>query len=62
MGGSGAIQPIHWGMFNLAPHDWFEPIEKTYQAAKKNNLNLLAPVYGEVIDPTKKYEIKTWWK
>lgn len=62
MGRAGALQPIHWGMFNLAPHDWFEPIEKTYHAAKKNNLNLLAPIYGEIIDPSKKYELKRWWK
>ncbi len=31
---AGALLPIHWGTFNLAPHPWAEPGEGTLAAAR----------------------------
>ena len=54
------MMPIHWGTFNLAPHAWFEPIEKLIGFAKEKNFKLFIPEPGK---PTvvKAYNSK-WWK
>jgi L-ascorbate metabolism protein UlaG (beta-lactamase superfamily) len=55
--------PIHWGMFVLAFHSWYDPIEKMYEAARTKNLPLVAPQLGEIYsfkDPLK--EIIPWWR
>ena len=64
MGETGLLQPIHWGMFDLAPHDWFEPIEKTWKESKKKNINLSTPIPGQIVIPLKSTLKKntTWWR
>lgn len=54
------MMPIHWGTFNLAPHAWYEPIERLQQYAKQKDITLFAP------EPGKPVEVKAhnseWWK
>ena len=33
------MMPIHWGTFNLAPHAWYEPIERLINYAKEKIFN-----------------------
>jgi L-ascorbate metabolism protein UlaG (beta-lactamase superfamily) len=40
--------PIHWGKFSLSIHPWYEPLERVRDAAKEKNVNLFAPVIGEI--------------
>lgn len=54
--------PVHWGMFVLALHTWYEPIERIYQASKERGINLVSPKLGEIISINDQYENKTWWK
>lgn len=54
--------PIHWGMFQLSIHPWFEPIEILYQAYKENEINLIAPRLGEVFDANGNYKLEPWWE
>jgi len=53
------MMPIHWGTFNLALHDWYEPIEKLQQFAKEKHIDLLVP------EPGKPTEVgvynSEWW-
>ena len=42
--------PIHWGMFELALHSWFEPIVKIDKLAMDRGINLVTPKIGEVIN------------
>jgi L-ascorbate metabolism protein UlaG (beta-lactamase superfamily) len=42
--------PIHWGVFELSNHDWDEPIKRTVVAAKKNNIKLVTPKLGEIVE------------
>ncbi|MBS1525956.1 MAG: MBL fold metallo-hydrolase [Bacteroidetes bacterium] len=54
------MMPIHWGTFNLALHDWYEPIEKLLQYAEEKNIDLFIP------EPGKPTEVKgplnsEWW-
>jgi L-ascorbate metabolism protein UlaG (beta-lactamase superfamily) len=54
------MMPIHWGTFNLAPHAWYEPIERLLKYAKEKNIELFIP------EPGKPTEVKgalnsEWW-
>src|SRR6185295_4004741 len=48
--GAKALLPVHWGTFNLALHDWNEPITTLHARAQKDSLLLLAarPTGGAV--------------
>ena len=54
------MMPIHWGTFNLAPHAWYEPIERLVGYAKEKGIQLFVPEPGK---PTEVKEfISGWWK
>ncbi len=57
--------PMHWGMYNLSIHDWFEPIESVSALAEKNQVSIRAPVLGELLtlkkDQPAPIAIK-WWR
>lgn len=43
---AGVLLPIHWGTFNLAPHPWAEPGERTMWAAHRAGARIVAPRPG----------------
>ncbi|HAL82754.1 MAG TPA: MBL fold metallo-hydrolase [Mucilaginibacter sp.] len=54
------MMPIHWGTFNLAPHAWFEPIERLIGYAEEKHIELFVPEPGM---PTEvKPFVSDWWK
>ncbi len=54
------MMPLHWGTFSLAPHAWFEPVERLVQYGKDKNIKLFIPKPGE---PTEVKEYNSdWWK
>ncbi|MDB5029514.1 MBL fold metallo-hydrolase [Mucilaginibacter sp.] len=55
------MMPIHWGTFNLALHDWFEPIEKLQQYAADKKIELFVPEPGKPTEVTGAYN-SGWWK
>jgi L-ascorbate metabolism protein UlaG (beta-lactamase superfamily) len=55
------MMPIHWGTFNLAPHAWYEPIERLVSYAKEKHIELLAPEPGKPTEVKGGY-ISDWWK
>jgi L-ascorbate metabolism protein UlaG (beta-lactamase superfamily) len=58
---SALMMPIHWGTFNLALHDWYEPIEKLEQYAKEKKIALFVPEPGKPTDVEGVYN-SSWWK
>ena len=54
--------PIHWGMFNLSLHAWYEPIEIITKATAEKNIPLIAPKIGEVVTVNDNYVTTPWWK
>ena len=56
------LLPIHWGTFVLSNHDWDEPIERTWEAAKENGVDLRTPRFGEVVEYNKSYQSVQWWR
>ncbi len=60
-----AMLPIHNGTFDLALHDWYEPLERVTTSAWENSVSLSTPIVGQAID-VKKVEPMTgdslWWR
>jgi len=52
--------PIHWGLFNLAPHGWTEPVERVLAAAKARSAVVLAPRPGASMAPPWPAPVR-WW-
>lgn len=53
--------PVHWGTFNLAFHDWFEPADRFVRAAN-GRIAYVVPRPGEVVDPAQAAPVEAWWK
>lgn len=60
--GGKAMQAVHWGMFNLSLHDWYEPIERALAAAQDYENTLLTPVLGELVDVSQNASQTLWWR
>ncbi|MEY9967117.1 L-ascorbate metabolism protein UlaG (beta-lactamase superfamily) [Streptacidiphilus sp. MAP12-16] len=61
--GSGAVLlPIHWATFNLAPHPWEEPIERTLAAARETGVTVATPRPGEPFEPAATPSPRPWWR
>ncbi len=59
---SKALVPVHWGMFDLSLHSWYEPAERIEQESIKRNINLLTPKFGQVVDLQEPNAYERWWK
>ncbi len=56
------LVPVHWGMFALSLHDWFEPIEELEKQSKLRNINLMTPKIGQMIVLSEENIFEKWWK
>jgi L-ascorbate metabolism protein UlaG (beta-lactamase superfamily) len=56
------MMPIHWGTFNLALHDWYEPIEELVTFAEKKEISLFVPEPGKPTEVTGAYNSEWWMK
>lgn len=53
--------PIHWGKFDLAMHQWKDPIERAVIAANKRRIPIVAPLVGQVFQlDAPPFEL--WWE
>ncbi len=57
-----AMLPVHNSTFDLALHDWYEPLERATSAANQNNVKLLTPVMGEKIEIHAPANYRAWWR
>ncbi len=60
--GSGRLLPIHWGTFNLGMHAWDEPIETLTTLAPSRGIDLLTPMLGQPVEPTRIDGVTPWWR
>ncbi len=60
--GGGKMMPMHWGMFDLAPHNWWDPIESARTIASRRGHNLLTPRIGETVRIGAEQAFTTWWR
>lgn len=54
--------PIHWGMFSLAFHQWYEPAEKLSLLSKEYDVDLVTPKIGELYSLNENNVTEQWWK
>jgi L-ascorbate metabolism protein UlaG (beta-lactamase superfamily) len=53
--------PVHWGMFDLAFHNWNEPVIRTHKLATDWEIPFLSPILGQVVDLSEETEQRQWW-
>jgi L-ascorbate metabolism protein UlaG (beta-lactamase superfamily) len=58
----GLMIPVHWATFNLAFHDWSEPVDRVWREAKDRNVRLAVPRPGERIDVDTPPPVDGWWQ
>jgi len=60
LGGHGLLMPIHWGLFDLALHEWRQPIEHVVAV---EDLKLWSPTPGIPTEVVQDQEIRSnWWR
>ncbi|GAA0397286.1 MBL fold metallo-hydrolase [Streptomyces luteireticuli] len=60
--GRGILLPIHWGTFNLAPHPWAEPADRTAVAARRAGARYAVPRPGQPFEPADGLAPDAWWR
>ncbi len=53
--------PVHWGMFRLAFHTWYDPIDQLFTFSKTVGFDLIAPKLGQIVAINRDYKLETWW-
>jgi len=54
--------PVSWATFNIAFHDWDEPIRRAAQAASEKNVELVTPRVGDIVVAGKPFNSHSWWE
>ncbi|MCW2642441.1 MAG: Zn-dependent hydrolase [Dactylosporangium sp.] len=54
--------PLHWGTFNLAFHDWSEPVDRLWREAKARGIRLAVPRPGERVNVDEPPPVDGWWQ
>ena len=56
------LMPIHWGMFELAFHTWYDPVVQLQKLADDASVDLLTPRIGEVFHLDGEVAESRWWE
>jgi L-ascorbate metabolism protein UlaG (beta-lactamase superfamily) len=59
--GGGILLPVHWATFNLSYHAWDEPILRTLQAAAAEQVPVVTPRVGEVVEVGQPFKNVAWY-
>lgn len=54
--------PVHWGMFELAFHPWYEPITRVSKLTKEKQIPLVSPKLGQIVTVNDSYQNVNWWE
>ena len=55
------LVPVHWGMFNLATHNWYDPIQESVKFSKIHGVKLMTPKLGQLISLEEQTMTTDWW-
>jgi L-ascorbate metabolism protein UlaG (beta-lactamase superfamily) len=58
--GGDLLVPVHWATFNLAFHEWSEPIRRLHAAAERSGVRVAVPMPGERFVVSAPPE-RDWW-
>lgn len=54
--------PVHWGTFNMAHHDWDEPIRRAVADAQAKGVEMVSPKVGEWVTAGSSFKSDPWWE
>lgn len=54
--------PVHWGMFQLAFHAWYQPIATISALADQKQIPLVTPMLGQVMSLDETEPTERWWE
>lgn len=54
--------PVHWSMFELSMHTWYQPAMEIAAVAGTRGVNLVTPRLGEVVAIDTPPETTAWWQ
>ena len=60
--GGEVLLPIHWATFDLAFHDWADPVEWLVEEAGPARARLALPAPGERVVPADGLPAEPWWR
>lgn len=55
------MMPIHNGTFDLAMHDWNEPMQKAMEISEERGVTMVSPEFGQRVELSQPLPIKPWW-
>lgn len=55
------LMPVHWGMFELAFHTWYDPVDQLASHADRAAVELITPILGELLLLNESVETTRWW-
>ncbi|MGB2569141.1 MBL fold metallo-hydrolase [Micromonospora citrea] len=58
----GLLLPVHWATFNLALHDWAEPVDRLWAEAKARDVRIAVPRPGERVVVDDPPPVDGWWQ
>ncbi|MBU0983280.1 MAG: MBL fold metallo-hydrolase [candidate division Zixibacteria bacterium] len=56
------LHPIHWGTFTLAPHPWYEPMQRLTAAAAEAGVTVATPIAGGATNYAGDIPTAAWWE
>ena len=56
------LLPVHWSKFSLSIHAWDEPMIRIVKEANRQNVKLLTPMIGEMINLEEGNNNTQWWE
>ena len=60
--GGRYLVPVHWGMFNMSLHNWFDPAAEVTARSRQNDIQLITPRLGELISLDDPPLFDEWWR
>jgi len=54
--------PVHWGMFELAFHAWYDPVDRLFTMSKKREIDLITAKIGEIVSVNEMRKADDWWR
>jgi L-ascorbate metabolism protein UlaG (beta-lactamase superfamily) len=60
--GGQRLLPIHWATFDLAFHEWSDPVEWAVKEAADAGIDLAVPAPGARFESTQELPTEPWWR
>lgn len=59
--GGRYLVPVHWGMFNLSVHNWYDPPNEITRLSREKTIDLITPRLGQLISLDNPPLYDQWW-